>query len=312
MQTPPARKSVGRRKQQQKQGEAHHQLDHQEQQPHDDQQQEQQQQQQQQQEEEEDEQQEEQRIALQHEASAAVTNPSDSEASDRLAEDMLPSAPTVATISTAASSGRLAAASNRPIASSPGWSLLDSDDEGSMDSEAMLERLAASIGAAFGGAAAAGPSSQQQQRDHEAVSAARTAAAASNTAAHPLTWQPDTGLRPLVTPSAAVPSTSAAAGTQRPGTQLPTKERGLAGQLQVPPRDAVRAAREARKAAPDTAGAKWYGLPATKIDEDMKRDLRLLRLRGAYDPKRFYKSFDKGKFPKYFQVGGRCSCSWHG
>lgn len=45
-----------------------------------------------------------------------------------------------------------------------------------------------------------------------------------------------------------------------------------------------------------------YTLSAPQITEDVKRDLRLLRLRGAYDPKRFYKSFDETKFPKYFQV----------
>ena len=55
------------------------------------------------------------------------------------------------------------------------------------------------------------------------------------------------------------------------------------------------------------AGKKWYDLPATQITDDMKRDLRLLRLRGAYDPKRFYKSFDDTKFPKYFQVIGATS-----
>jgi len=35
----------------------------------------------------------------------------------------------------------------------------------------------------------------------------------------------------------------------------------------------------------------------------VKRDLRMLRLRGAFDPKRFYKSADGTKFPKYFQMG---------
>ena len=35
----------------------------------------------------------------------------------------------------------------------------------------------------------------------------------------------------------------------------------------------------------------------------VKRDLRMLRLRGAFDPKRFYKSADATKFPKYFQMG---------
>ena len=44
-------------------------------------------------------------------------------------------------------------------------------------------------------------------------------------------------------------------------------------------------------------------MPATRIDDKLKRDLRLLRLRSAMDPKRFYKSADGTKFPKHFQVG---------
>lgn len=47
----------------------------------------------------------------------------------------------------------------------------------------------------------------------------------------------------------------------------------------------------------------WFDLPAQQITDEVKRDLRLLRLRGTLDPKRFYKSFDQTKFPKYFQVG---------
>lgn len=35
----------------------------------------------------------------------------------------------------------------------------------------------------------------------------------------------------------------------------------------------------------------------------MKTDLRLLALRGAFDPKRFYRNPDATKFPKYFQMG---------
>lgn len=54
--------------------------------------------------------------------------------------------------------------------------------------------------------------------------------------------------------------------------------------------------------APKTKGKGWFDLPSQTIDEDMKRELRLIRLRGAYDPKRFYKSFDTSKFPTYFQV----------
>jgi hypothetical protein len=47
----------------------------------------------------------------------------------------------------------------------------------------------------------------------------------------------------------------------------------------------------------------WFDLPAQQITDEVKRDLRLLRLRGVMDPKRFYKSFDQTKFPKYFQFG---------
>lgn len=56
-----------------------------------------------------------------------------------------------------------------------------------------------------------------------------------------------------------------------------------------------KAAREARKAMAETSGKKWFDLPATKIDPEMKTDLRVLRLRGAFDPQRFYKSLDDTK-----------------
>ena len=69
----------------------------------------------------------------------------------------------------------------------------------------------------------------------------------------------------------------------------------------APPRAAL--AKAARRHAPDTAGKDWFDLPAQTLTEDVKRDLRLLRLRGAFDPKRHYKSFDHKKFPRHFQIG---------
>lgn len=40
------------------------------------------------------------------------------------------------------------------------------------------------------------------------------------------------------------------------------------------------------------------------MTDETKRDLKLLRLRGTFDPKRFYKSSDHKKgLPKFFQVG---------
>ena len=47
----------------------------------------------------------------------------------------------------------------------------------------------------------------------------------------------------------------------------------------------------------------WHELPTTVITDEMKRDLRLLRLRGAMDPKRFYKRAEKGRFASKFAVG---------
>lgn len=38
---------------------------------------------------------------------------------------------------------------------------------------------------------------------------------------------------------------------------------------------------------------------------DLKRDLRLLKLRGAFDPKRFYKTNDTSKLPTHFAVSKR-------
>lgn len=38
---------------------------------------------------------------------------------------------------------------------------------------------------------------------------------------------------------------------------------------------------------------------------ELKRDLRLLKLRGAFDPKRFYKTNDTSKLPTHFAVGFR-------
>ena len=44
-------------------------------------------------------------------------------------------------------------------------------------------------------------------------------------------------------------------------------------------------------------------LPEQEITPEVKRDFRLLRLRGVMDPKRFYKGVDETKIPKRFQWG---------
>ena len=45
-------------------------------------------------------------------------------------------------------------------------------------------------------------------------------------------------------------------------------------------------------------------MKGSELNAETKRDLQLLKLRGAYDPKRFYKSSDhKRGFPTHFQMG---------
>lgn len=75
-------------------------------------------------------------------------------------------------------------------------------------------------------------------------------------------------------------------------------------QFKLAPRDTRSLDRQAAKAAPATAGKQWFDLPAQQMTDETKRDLKLLQLRGTFDPKRFYKSSDHKKgLPKFFQVG---------
>lgn len=53
-----------------------------------------------------------------------------------------------------------------------------------------------------------------------------------------------------------------------------------------------------------TAGPDWYNLPKTNLTPELKRDLQLLGMRSALDPKRFYKKqLSSSQIPEYSQVG---------
>ena len=69
------------------------------------------------------------------------------------------------------------------------------------------------------------------------------------------------------------------------------------------PLDKTKLRREAKKLGRGDAGRGWFNMPAVEYTPELRRDLRLLKLRGAYDPKRFYKTEDTTKLPKHFQVG---------
>ncbi|KAJ4721895.1 rRNA-processing protein fcf2 [Melia azedarach] len=75
--------------------------------------------------------------------------------------------------------------------------------------------------------------------------------------------------------------------------------------LFVPPNDPKKLNKLLKKQVKDTAGTKWFDMPAATITPELKKDLQLLKLRSVIDPKRHYKKGDaKSKsLPKYFQVG---------
>ncbi|XP_029804169.1 deoxynucleotidyltransferase terminal-interacting protein 2 [Suricata suricatta] len=58
-----------------------------------------------------------------------------------------------------------------------------------------------------------------------------------------------------------------------------------------------------RKERQKTAGDGWFGMKAPELTDELKNDLKALKMRASMDPKRFYKKNDRDGFPKYFQVG---------
>lgn len=52
-----------------------------------------------------------------------------------------------------------------------------------------------------------------------------------------------------------------------------------------------------------TAGDGWFGMKAPELTDELKNDLKALKMRASMDPKRFYKKNDRDGFPKYFQIG---------
>lgn len=56
-------------------------------------------------------------------------------------------------------------------------------------------------------------------------------------------------------------------------------EKPRAAISRVPPPDKRLQQRESKGKAPETAGKEWYNLPATQITDEVKNDLRLIRLR---------------------------------
>ncbi|XP_037554036.1 deoxynucleotidyltransferase terminal-interacting protein 2 [Nematolebias whitei] len=52
-----------------------------------------------------------------------------------------------------------------------------------------------------------------------------------------------------------------------------------------------------------STGSGWFDMKAPELTQELKGDLKILKMRGSLDPKRFYKKNDRDGFPKYFQIG---------
>ncbi|EPQ15625.1 Deoxynucleotidyltransferase terminal-interacting protein 2 [Myotis brandtii] len=61
--------------------------------------------------------------------------------------------------------------------------------------------------------------------------------------------------------------------------------------------------KQRRKERQKTAGNGWFGMKAPELTDELKNDLKALKMRAGMDPKRFYKKNDRDGFPKYFQIG---------
>ncbi|XWS53442.1 hypothetical protein CRYUN_Cryun10bG0001900 [Craigia yunnanensis] len=113
-----------------------------------------------------------------------------------------------------------------------------------------------------------------------------------------LTWDPKLPALPFQskTPSSAL--------NHPQSTALWKPNQHLIDGLFLPPNDPSKFNKLLRKQVIDTAGTAWFDMPAPTLTPELKKDLQLLKLRGAIDPKRHYKKDSKSKaLPKYFRVG---------
>lgn len=118
-----------------------------------------------------------------------------------------------------------------------------------------------------------------------------------------LSWQPQLPI-PSLSKATGDPSHTTSQ-TKEPSSTIWKPDSELVNGLFVPPNDPRKLNKLLRQQVKDTAGKQWFDMPAPTITPELQKDLKLLQLRDAIDPKRHYKkSGSKSKaLPKYFQVG---------
>lgn len=161
-------------------------------------------------------------------------------------------------------------------------------------SGSVIDKLAEEIFAVLRDQAA--PSVPQSKEAEGALETTAATMLMTATEKEGLQWRPSLRL-PIEQPASQQRASSTA------NDLIEGRSGGFAAQLVVPPADERKVARLARKSAPSTAGKSWFDLPAGTITDEVKTDLRMLQLRSAFDPKKFYRKLDSTKFPKHFQFG---------
>ena len=118
-----------------------------------------------------------------------------------------------------------------------------------------------------------------------------------------LSWQPQLPFQSL-SKTTDEPSHSKSQA-KAPSSTIWKPNSELVNGLFVPPNDPRKLNKMLREQVKDTSGKNWFDMPAQTMTPELQRDLKLLQLRDAIDPKRHYKKGNsKSKtLPKYFQVG---------
>ncbi|KAJ3187167.1 Deoxynucleotidyltransferase terminal-interacting protein 2 [Gaertneriomyces sp. JEL0708] len=71
----------------------------------------------------------------------------------------------------------------------------------------------------------------------------------------------------------------------------------------VRPVNGIDALLQGNKKEIETAGPKWFDLPATPVTPEIQRELHILKSRSVLDPKQHYKKGTMKEAPKFFQIG---------
>jgi len=70
----------------------------------------------------------------------------------------------------------------------------------------------------------------------------------------------------------------------------------------VRPLDDIKERKAEAKKAREEKLDKWFGLRKRKLTPELEKELKAIKLRAYFDPKRFYKGNDSKELPKYFTV----------